>query len=106
MDKDAKMLLKAEFKKNEREALEASIPMKIDDLKELLSFLNRASAPACDHTLKETQQFLESRNLDARTIVPWLKEHGGHCDCEAVYNVYDDVGDIVGWHLDEEAEQD
>jgi len=77
--------------------------MSIEDLKDLLSYLNRESAPECDHTLKEAIDFIESRELDKNKIIPWLIDHGGHCDCEVIYNVYDDVGDIVGWHLDEDA---
>ncbi len=79
---------------------EESIPMPLPVLKEFLSFLGRPDAPPCDHTLREALQFLEQHNLDPARVVPWLREHGGHCDCEIIYNVYDAVGDIVGWHLD------
>ena len=103
MDKDQKKKLKAQFKRNEQDALKSSIPMEIGELKELLSFLNREDAPPCDHTLKESIEFLKSRDLVPEKIVPWLQEHGGFCDCEVIFNVYDDVGDIVGWHLDENA---
>ena len=100
MDKEEKRRLKAQFKKNEQDALRASIPMGIVELKDLLSYLNRADAPECDHTLKETMEYVKSKSLDPDKIVPWLNEHGGYCDCEVISNVYDDVGDIVGWHLD------
>lgn len=103
MDKEEKKELKAQYKQNEQDAILASIPMSIEELKSLLSFLNREEAPECDHTLKETNEFIKSQNLDPNIIVPWLIEHGGGCDCEVIYNVYDDVGDIVGWHLDENA---
>ena len=101
MNEDDKKKLKSQYKKNEQEKLRASIPLEIDQLKALLSHLNREDAPECDHTLKETSEFLRSHHLDPDTIVPWLREHGGGCDCEVIYNVYDDVGDIVGWHLDD-----
>ncbi len=101
MDSGIKKKLKALFKKNEQDKLLASLPMSLDDLKDILSYLNRESAPACDHTLKEAIEFSKSRNLDLELVVPWLHEHGGFCDCEVIFNVYDDVGDIVGWHLDE-----
>ncbi|MEQ3634891.1 DUF2695 domain-containing protein [Alcanivorax sp.] len=101
MDKDQKKKLKAQYKKNEQDEIRASIPMSVDELKDLLSFLNREPAPECDHTLKESIEFIESRKLNPEVVVPWLGEHGGFCDCEVIYNVYDDVGEIVGWHLDE-----
>lgn len=101
MDKDQKKNLKAQYKKNEQDNIRASIPMSIDELKDLLSYLNRESAPECDHTLKETIEFIESKQLDSDVVITWLGEHGGFCDCEVIYNVYGEVGDIVGWHLDE-----
>ena len=100
MDKEEKKRLKAQFKRNEQDSIRASIPMSIDVLKNLLSFLSRENAPECDHTLKETIGFIQSNDLDPDVIVPWLIDHGGGCDCEVIFNVYDDVGDIVGWHLD------
>lgn len=103
MDKEEKKRLKDKFKTNEEDLLRASLPMSIENLKDLLSYLNRETAPACNHTLKEAVEFLESRHLDKSKIIPWLNEHGGYCDCEVIFNVYDDVGDILGWHLDEDA---
>jgi hypothetical protein len=101
MDKQRQKELKAQYKKSEQDKILASLPMSIDDLKDLLSYLNRDSAPECDHSLKESVEFIESRNLDPELVVQWLQDHGGFCDCEVIYNVYDGVGNIVGWHLDE-----
>ena len=97
---DRKRELKAEFKAAERRKLQESLPMEVDTLKELLSYLGREGAPPCDHTLKETVEFLQGRGIDPRNVLPWLHNYGGYCDCEVVFNVYDAVGDIVGWHLD------
>jgi len=81
MDKEQKKKLKDQFKQNEQDAIRVSIPMSINELKDLLSHLNREDAPECDHTLKESVEFLKSRNLDPSIIVPWLNEHSGFCDC-------------------------
>ena len=102
MHSSIKKALKAKFKQQEQQTLLDSLPMKSARLKELFSYLNREDAPACDHTLKETIQFLQTHSLEVDNTVNWLNEHGGYCDCEVVYNVYDEVGDIVGWHLEEE----
>jgi Protein of unknown function (DUF2695) len=101
MEKSDKKRLRAQFKADERSQLETSIPMALPILKALLSFLGRPDAPNCDHTLRKALQFMNEHNLDPDKIVPWLREHGGYCDCEIIYNVYNDVGDIVGWHLDD-----
>ncbi len=41
----------------------------------------------CNHTLKITIAFLESKKLNKEKIIPWLSEHGGYCDCEVLANV-------------------
>ncbi len=91
---------KEEFKKawkeQERQKLIASIPMSHQDLRDLFSHLDRESAPQCDHTLRETIEFLQKRGLEVGRIVPWLREYGGYCDCEVIYNVDDKFGEIVG----------
>jgi hypothetical protein len=84
-------------------APKTSIPLSIEDLKELLRFLGRRGAPPCDHTLREAVEFLKARKLDTSKVVPWLRQNGGFCDCEVIFNVYDKVGDIVGWCLDKNA---
>lgn len=93
--------LRKRKERKEQEKLLRSLPMNISKLKELLSLLNRESAPACDHSLKETLNFLSVNEINSDRAVKWFNEHGGHCDCEIIYNVYDKVGDIVDWHLDE-----
>jgi hypothetical protein len=56
-------------------------------LHDLFDWLDREDAPACDHTLRETVEFLRQRGLDVERVVSWLQEHGGFCDCEVLYNV-------------------
>jgi len=99
---DRKREFKGQARAAEQQKFLESLPMEISPLKDLLSFLNKDTAHPCNHTHRETIVFLRSRNIDPDTVIPWLKEHGGYCDCEVIYNVYDAVGDLVGWHLDAE----
>lgn len=98
---DRKRELKAQFKSIEQQKLLESLPLDIQSLKDLLSHLDKNSAQPCDHTLRETIEFLTEHNIDTGKVIPWLQEHGGYCDCEVIYNVYDAIGDLVDWHLDE-----
>jgi hypothetical protein len=95
-DDARKSELKNAWKEQERQKLIASIPMPIPDLRDLFDYLGRENPPPCDHTLRETIEFLKQRNLDVERIVPWLQKHGGYCDCEVIYNVENDFGEIVG----------
>jgi hypothetical protein len=97
MSKDPrKEEIKKAWKQREHQKLVASIPMPQSDLRALFDFLDREDAPQCDNTLQETIQFLQQRGLDVERIVPWLQEHGGYCDCEVIYNVDNEFGEIVG----------
>lgn len=97
MSKDPrKEELKKAWQDQERQTLISSIPMTHEDLRALFDFLDREDAPQCDHSLRETVQFLQQRDLDVDRIVRWLREYGGYCDCEVIYNVDDKFGGIVG----------
>jgi len=88
--------LKKAWEEQEHQKLVASIPMSHQDLRDLFDYLDREGAPQCDHTHRETIEFLQKRGLDVERVVPRLRGHGGYCDCEITYNVDDKFGEIVG----------
>jgi hypothetical protein len=92
--------IKGMIEEADRIAFENSLPMSLDQLKSLLRLLARNDAPECDHTFRDTLTFVSAAGLDQVAVTSWLREHGGHCDCEVIYNVYDAVGDRIGWCLD------
>jgi hypothetical protein len=97
MSKDPhKDALKKAWRDEQRQKLIASIPMPHEDLRALFNHLDRKHATPCDHTLRDTTAFLQQRGLDAEQIIPWLREHGGYCDCEVLANVADELSEILG----------
>ncbi len=95
-DEARKAELKKAWKEQERQKLIASIPMPHRDLRDLFDHLDREGAPKCDHTLRETTEFLQKRGLEVDHVVAWLRKHGRYCDCEVIFNVDDKFGEIVG----------
>ena len=87
--------LKKTWREQERQKLLASIPMPHQNLRDLFDHLDGDGAAECDHTLRVTTEFLQKRGLDVERIVPWLREHGGYCDCEVLANVEDEFSDIL-----------
>lgn len=81
----------------------SDMPISHDELKALFAWLGRPNPPPCDHSHRETIQFLEQRKLPVEQTVAWLKANGGFCDCEVIYNVTDEWGDVVGWNPEEGA---
>lgn len=86
--------IRGQLAEAERIAFENSAPLSVQQLKGLLSRLNTVSR--CNHTFTGVQAFAEQHSLDVNRVVLWLHEHGAHCDCEVVYNVYDEFGELVG----------
>jgi len=96
MSKDPrKEALKKAWREQENQKLLASLPMSQADLRELFDYLDRPEASPCDHTLKDTVQFLERKKIDVERAVSWLREHGGYCDCEVLGNVEDEFRDLI-----------
>ena len=65
----------------------ASMPIPMDQLARLFDYLDGALSAGCDHSLRLTRQFLQVNQLPESTIIPWLGEYGGFCDCEVLANV-------------------
>ena len=78
-------------KERERADAEARLPLAKSDLAALFDRLDqRLTDNECDHTLRHTEAFLAERSLNAASVVPWLRESGGYCDCEVLANVEDE----------------
>jgi len=62
------------------------MPIPLDRLIELLEHLD-GHLESCDHSLRRTRGHLKDQGLNPDSILPWLAEHGGYCDCEVLANV-------------------
>lgn len=73
----------------------ALMPLSKADLRGLFEWLTCIGIEQCDHSLKYTQQYLNQRSLSQDLIIPWLKQNGGYCDCEVLFNVQSKLGDFI-----------
>lgn len=71
----------------EQASAEARMPISKAQLAQLFDHLDAALVDGCDHSLRFTLAFLHTRELAATSIIPWLGEYGGFCDCEVLTNV-------------------
>lgn len=88
-ERDRRKALVREIADRKRQEAEARMPLSKEDLAALFNHLDHALVEGCDHSLRLTRAFLASRSLAEDTIVPWLGEYGGFCDCEVLANVED-----------------
>jgi hypothetical protein len=87
--------LKKAWREQENQKLVASIPMPKEVLGELFDHLDEALCESCDHSLRFTIAYLQSKKLEVERVVPWLREHGGYCDCEVLANVEEKFGGLI-----------
>ncbi len=77
-----------EWKAAQKESARSAFPLPSEQLHELFSSLEEyMSSSGCNHTLTHTVHWLTERNLSIDTVVPWLEDNGGYCDCEVLANV-------------------
>ena len=71
---------------NTKKAIE-EMPISLVHLGELFNYLDIKLEDGCDHTPRITIAFLTSTELSSESILPWLQEQDGFCDCEILANV-------------------
>ena len=83
-----KEILKA-IKEKELAEFRQNLPMSEDKFIQLFELLDaQLHARGCDHSLKLTEQILVNLGVkDVLSVLAWLKEQGGYCDCEVMANV-------------------
>jgi hypothetical protein len=60
---------------------DSSAPISEAEFHELFHMLERKlEQSSCDGTLRHTRRYLRKRYLNEAAVLPWLKEHVGHCD--------------------------
>ena len=73
----------------------SALPAPREALLELLSAVETALEDSdCRHTLRLTKRAVADLELEPELVLPWLKEHGGVCDCEVVLNVRDSCAEL------------
>ena len=66
----------------------ARMPISFTDLAALFDHLDeQLIEKGCDHTPRITVAFLRDKELEVASVIPWLEEFGGYCDCEVLANV-------------------
>ncbi len=83
-----KEILKA-IKEKELAEFRQNLPMSEDKFIQLFKILDaQLHERSCDHDLKLTEQILSNFGVkDVLSVLAWLEEQGGYCDCEVVMSV-------------------
>lgn len=88
-EKESRRQIHKELQEKAKIEFEKSLPISKELFQTLFDFLDEElEKNGCDDRLKFTKQFLEINKIqNVDEVENWLKENGGFCDCEVLYNV-------------------
>jgi hypothetical protein len=92
---ERRKLLKGAVDRQRLSAEAAALPLPMTVLQLLFDYLDDRSDEGCDHTFKVTREFLQESRLPEADVLPWLRAHGGHCDCEVLANVEQHCEELI-----------
>jgi hypothetical protein len=88
-DSERRKEIRRALRDAERRTAEHGLPASKVVLRALFDYVDARLEEGCDQTLKHTLEFANRHNLESNSLVKWLNEYGGYCDCEVIANVQD-----------------
>jgi len=88
-EKQRKKELKKQWQLEQQMKFEESLPMSREQFIHLFDELDRClEEQGCNHTNTLTVCILDDMKVtNKEEVIEWLREHGGYCDCEVLWNV-------------------
>ncbi len=84
------------LRQKQQENKVAQMPLSKNDLANLFNYLDeKLGDESCDHSLRLTQAYIESKGLPFEKVKVWLAQYGGYCDCEVLANVEEEFKGII-----------
>lgn len=89
MDKARKKELLKAYADEQRQFFKNSLPMDEELFWNLFDYVDEKLErnDGCGHSLTFTREFLEAQKVDVESVLDWIINEGGGCDCEVLYNV-------------------
>ena len=89
MDKARKKELLKAYANEQKQSFKDSLPMDEELFWQLFDYVDEKLEinDGCDHSLTFTREFLEKQSVDVESVLAWIINEGGGCDCEVLYNV-------------------
>ena len=73
---------------HDSQAERGASPLPADELAEMFTVLEvLLLRRECSSTLALSERWLRGRGHDVARVVGWLRDNGGYCDCEVLFNV-------------------
>ena len=81
--------MRQQYQDLQQPALARSLPMARELFLDLFDYLNeQLETTGCNHDFSLTEQFLRDKQVNnVEEVLEFLRENGGYCDCEVIFNV-------------------
>lgn len=86
-NQDKKKALKNQFRQQELDSFQQSLPMSVDLFEQLFDFLDKNLDQETDANFSFTQQFCVENEIDFELLRNWLVENGAGDDSEVLWNI-------------------
>lgn len=86
-DQNKKKALKNQFKQQEADSFQQSLPISVDLFEQLFDFLDENLDQGTDADFSFTQQFCVENGIDFELLRSWLIANGAGDDSEVLWNV-------------------
>jgi hypothetical protein len=87
-EKAKRQAIKQALRQAKHQRFRSTLPLSPDVLRAMFNFVyQRLAESECDNTLKHAVNFLSEHQVEAGSVVSWLENLGGYCDCEVLANV-------------------
>ncbi|MEO8237869.1 MAG: DUF2695 domain-containing protein [Flavobacterium sp.] len=88
-EKERRKQILSELRQKQQKEFEQSLPIDRENFENLFDYLDiHLEENGCDDTNKLTVAFLTNIKIEnIETVLNWLAENGGYCDCEILANV-------------------
>jgi hypothetical protein len=91
LEKARRRRLRAEYKARERAEERERLGLTREQFEDLSEYLEEAlEREPCDHTLRHSVAWAQSRGLDPERVTAGLEALGGFCDDEVLWNIEPD----------------
>ena len=104
VDRERKKELKRKALADIQSAFFNGMPMPLDQVIALIEYVGNELhsrdprlSPACDHTLRISKAWCADNSVDADSVLAWLCDNGGGCDCEVIFNVDGRLEEALEW---------
>ena len=85
------------MRKKQRQQYAAALPLSTAQMAALFNFVDdRLQESECDNTLRHTVSFLQKHQFPQEPVLAWLRNAGGYCDCEVIFNAEEEFESGLG----------